>query len=192
MKKIVLKYIIVGDTCVGKTCILSSLMNEPDEEKCISTIGISLRQYNCKYNDKNININIWDTAGQERYNSLSKMYYRNSCCVILVFDVTNKKSFENLHLWINKVKAEIYDNYQLIIVGNKTDRDDRVVSYDEAKCFANNFDANYYETSKLNRENMKTMMTDSLDKSIEIFEDNANFSFAKKKQSEIKKSSCYC
>lgn len=192
MKKISLKYILVGDVNVGKTSLLSSLTNEIHNDSYKPTIGIALKQYNCEYKNKKLNINIWDTAGQERYDSLSRMYYRNSHCVIFVFDLTNRTTFENLDIWMKKVKNEIGCKYHIIIIGNKIDVCNRKISFNEAKQFADNHNAKYCETSKLDSEKIKTIIEETLDKSLEIYDKSINFFIVKKNPEEKKNSYCEC
>ena len=148
------KLILLGDTSVGKTCLFKKLTFGVFKEKNVSTIGIDRRTFsiNCdleekdgKINNKTILINLIDTAGQERYKSLSKAYYKSSDAAIILYDITEKNSFNNINNWIESIKSSVNsnneNNYTIFLMGSKLDlveseKKERMVLEEEAikKC----------------------------------------------------------
>jgi small GTP-binding protein len=172
MKKITLKYIIVGDTGVGKSSLLNLFANDYYDFSHKPTIGIAMKTYNYECENKQINIQFWDTAGQERYDSLSRMYYRNSICTLFIFDITNIESFLSLDKWIKKVKKEVYNEHHIVIIGNKYDlENNRKVTFEEATIFAKNNNCKYYETSCNNKEQIKKIIFDTFETSYNLHKD---------------------
>jgi small GTP-binding protein len=185
-----MKYVIVGNTGVGKTSMLNTLTNNNDES--LATVGVSLYQYKCKYNDKDINLNLWDTAGQERYNSLSRSYYRNAVCIIFVFDLTDTKSFDDLVFWFEKVKNEHTDCH-FIVIGNKNDNDNnRKIDYNSARTFANEHKADYFEISKYEKNMIKKIINDSIKKSVVYYEESIRFIKIPSRSIVAEKKYCEC
>ena len=155
--------LIIGNSNVGKTSILYKYSSKLFNENYIPTVGLDFCTKDENIDNKTIRIKIWDTAGQERYRSLVKCFFHKAQGVILVFDVTNKKSFDDLKIWIDIIKSEIYDDiYQtpIIILGNKTDLPKRVISKDTANNFSKEFNLNYYETSARNGDGIETAIKD--------------------------------
>ena len=126
----VFKIIIVGDTNVGKTQILN-VFTDKFEEKSGTTVGVDLKIYEIKDEVKNQHIifQIWDTAGEEKYKSIVSQYYKDISGAIIVYDITNKKSFENVDIWFEQLQK----NIEIILVGNKQDLKERVIQYKEGK-----------------------------------------------------------
>ena len=140
--------LLLGDTSVGKTCLISRYANGVFREDYIQTVGIDYVSKQEIINDKNINIKLWDTAGQERFKALTPTYLRGAEGIVLVYDVTNLESFESLKFWIESLKSNLGENsLPIVINGNKIDLDDRDVSSEDAKKFAQNNNFKYFETS---------------------------------------------
>ena len=142
------KVILIGDTSVGKTCLFKKLTSGIFLGKNISTVGIDRKtlsfvyefEENGKKVPKNVVITITDTAGQERYKSIIKAYYRGSNGIILLYDITDKKSFEHIPEWISNIKETLQEDekYVLFLLGTKEDlvqenRKQREVTIEEAK-----------------------------------------------------------
>ena len=132
--KIFYKVILIGDSLVGKTCLFKKLTKGIYSNKNISTIGMDQKT-----------INLWDTAGQERFRSITSGYFKESHGLILLYDITNRTSFDNLEKWMDAVNDTLgyssnndtHKKYSVIVLGNKADLEDkRKVTYDEAdeKC----------------------------------------------------------
>ena len=116
-----LKVILVGDAGVGKTNLINILMEKEFNSNQTSTITAAFYQKPVKVNKKIYNLHIWDTMGQERLKSLTRIFFKNSKIVILVFDITRKDSFEGLQYWYNEIKQILGDNIIIGLCGNKSD-----------------------------------------------------------------------
>ena len=140
--------LLLGDSSVGKTCLISRYANGIFKEEYISTIGVDFVSKQEIINDKSINVKLWDTAGQERFKALTPSYLRGAEGIVLVYDVTNSESFESLKFWINSLKSYLGEkSLPIVINGNKIDLDDRDISADDAKKFAKENNFKYFETS---------------------------------------------
>ena len=134
-----IKVILVGSSGVGKTSIINRFALNEFPEEHICTIASSFTEVKLLINNKNIILNIWDTAGQEKYRSVNKLFIKGSKIVILVYDISSKKSFEELTYWQNFVTIELGNYYYLGLIGNKLDKiTEEEVSCEEAKKFAEN------------------------------------------------------
>ena len=145
--------LIIGDSTVGKTSILSRYTNGEFNPHYLATVGLDFFKKDEIFNGKTIRIKIWDTAGQERYKSLTQGYFRNAEGIMIVYDVTNLVSFENLKYWIQSIKTHIdIDKGEVpaIIIGNKIDIFEREVKKEDAEAFAKEQKFNYFETSAKN------------------------------------------
>jgi small GTP-binding protein len=150
------KFIIIGSSGVGKTAILKRLIENSFTEDSASTIGVEFDSTILAINDRKVKLQIWDTAGQERFRSISKAYYRNAVGVILVFDITDRKSFDELNSWLNDIHTLCDTNAVIQLIGNKADlKSHRVVNLAEAESFASHQHMQYLETSARVGENVK-------------------------------------
>ena len=146
--------IIVGDSIVGKTSILVQYTENKFNDNTISTAGIDYYIKTENINGNPLQVKIWDTAGQERYQSQTNSFFKNSEGVILVYDVTNPETFENLKNWLNSIQANTKDsNLKKIIIGNKIDLK-REVGKEEAEAFAKENKVGYFETSAKENKNI--------------------------------------
>jgi len=128
-----IKTIIVGDSSVGKSNILTKFVSDEFNSNSCPTIGVDYKSAVVNYGQKTFKLLIWDTAGQERFNAIVKTFYKDTQVVILVFDITNHVSFDNIEFWINQIKSEKVDEPIFILVGNKLDIEKkRVISKEEA------------------------------------------------------------
>ena len=149
--------IFLGNTMVGKTCLYLRLNKNYYKESFMSTIGIEKISKSFKYKDNIYKVNLLDTAGQDRYRTIPKIYYKNSDGVFLMFDLSNKESFNDISVWMGELK-EYYSNANkkdkdpvIFLVGNKMDKEERVISKDEAEDKARFYRIKYFEIScKLN------------------------------------------
>ena len=151
------QFIIIGDATVGKTSILNRFSDGTFNSNYLATVGLENITKDEIIDDKTIRIKIWDTAGQERYQSLAKSFYRNAEGVILVYDVTNLKTYENLKFWLQSIKNNMVADMgeiPIIIIGNKIDRDEREVNREEAEKFLKDQGYPYFETSAKTGENI--------------------------------------
>jgi len=143
-----IKVVLAGSSGVGKTSILSRLIDNSFCADNQPTIGVEFKSYSVTVEQKRIKLQIWDTAGQERFRSVSKAYFRNSLGAILVFDLTQRESFDDLTSWLRDLENLGSPNSYIILVGNKSDlTSDRQVSENEAQEFAIRHGILYLETS---------------------------------------------
>ena len=146
-----LKVLLIGDTNVGKSSILLRFKDDRFVISQKQTIGIDLMTYLTKINENIIKLQIWDTAGQERFKSITSAYYKGCSIIIIVFDVTNRTSFENAKKWLREVNEQVNNNVLKVLLGNKIDMyNTREVSYEESNRFAEMNAILYYETSARN------------------------------------------
>ena len=150
MSEVDYKVILLGNTGVGKTCFFKKLTTGKFMEKTIPTIGLDRKTVNTNFDvdksgeieNKNFHINLFDTAGQEKYRVISKNYYRRSDGILILYDITNRQSFDDVNKWINEINEYINDKEKcaIILIGNKSDlieNNKREVNEEEAKeiCF---------------------------------------------------------
>lgn len=143
-----IKIILLGNAGVGKTSIISRYDQNTFEENYKSTFSSHYIIKKLKVNKQTVILNVWDTAGQEKYHSLNKIFLKNSKIVILVYDVTIKKSFQDLSIWYDFIQNDLNENVILGLAGNKVDLLDEdgyqeEVSEDEAKIMAEKWDAEF-------------------------------------------------
>ena len=149
------KIVVVGSTCVGKTALVSRLVDKVFNQEIETTIGVEFRTYTVPVGDHEVKLNIWDTAGQEKFRSVSKAYFRNAVGAALVFSLTDKKSFEALDGWLNDLQSLCVHNAVILLIGNKLDlAEGRVVSGEDANVFAERHGLEYFETSALDATNV--------------------------------------
>jgi small GTP-binding protein len=125
------------------------------KDVAVPTIGVEFKSYSLQADEQTIKLQIWDTAGQERFRSVSKAYFRNAVGAVLVFDLTQKPSFEQLGLWINDLNTLCAPNAAIILVGNKTDlAEDRAVTESEIQDITKRYELDYLETSAKTGDNI--------------------------------------
>ena len=151
----IFKIILVGDSGVGKTNILSRYVNNTFSESTKSTVGVELGCKIEEINDTRVKIQIWDTAGQERYKSITKSYYKGAKGALIVYDISRKESFLNVDKWIGDLKEFGEADLCILLVGNKCDLDNiRQVSIDEVSKKAEQYKIGFCETSALRSKNV--------------------------------------
>lgn len=147
---------MIGDSGVGKTCLLLRYANDSFSPTFITTIGIDFKIKNIEIDDKRIKLQIWDTAGQERFRTITTSYFRGAQGIVLVYDVTDRRSFESIRNWISQIQQHADVHVNKILVGNKCDMlDEKVVSTEEGKRLAEEFGMEFWETSAKNDINVE-------------------------------------
>ena len=119
------KLVLIGDTGVGKSCILLRFADDAFTESYISTIGVDFRFRTIKVENKTVKLQIWDTAGQERFRTITSAYYRGADGIIMVYDVTNAESFGHVNDWLNEVNRYASESTCKLLVGNKNDMENK-------------------------------------------------------------------
>ena len=153
------KIIFVGDAATGKTSIINRIIDNPFKDTYEVSIGIDFMSKNIRFRGQNIKIQIWDSAGQEKYKGLIPSYVRNSSIVFIVYDISNRSSFDNIPNWISFVKN--IEKTTMILCGNKNDLD-RDVNKNEAEELAKREGLLFFECSAKTNENIKNMFYSSI------------------------------
>ena len=170
-KELLYKILLLGDSSVGKTCFLMRYADNTFQEIHMSTIGLDYKLKNVQIDDgKIVKIQIWDTAGQDRFRSITKNYYKGAHGIILLYDVTSRKTFENVKNWVTQIKEEVSDKVTIILVGNKIDDEsNRKVSTEEGEQMAKECGLNFFETSAKSGINIDTTFNELVKKTVETY-----------------------
>lgn len=188
----IIKLILIGDSNVGKSCILKKLMNKTYNSEYQPTIGIDYKIKTFFLDGKKIKVEIWDTAGQERYRSIVSSYYRGASGIIVVYDTSCEKSFKNLKNWINGVTKNTYQNVKIIIAGNKCDLiDSREVSKEKIIEYSKELNLPFIEVSAKTNYNIDIMFEILIR---EIIKDQIPYNTIKNTliENENNKNNCEC
>lgn len=144
------KILTIGESGVGKTCILRRFVENKFLKNHLATIGIDFKTKNIEIDGTPIKLKIWDTAGQERFRNITNQYYKGADGIILVFDVTDQKSFEKIKEWMSQIKANTQaDQIGLVLLGNKCDIEQRTISKNDGEELGKELGIEYYETSAM-------------------------------------------
>jgi len=150
------KVLLVGDSGVGKSCLMHRFIDDDFTESYISTIGVDFKIRTFAANDKTIKMQIWDTAGQDRFFSITSSYYRNGHGIAVVFDVTDMDSFDHVKRWLGEIDKYAKEDVSVLLIGNKSDMESsRVVDSEMAKALADQYNIPYIETSAKNASNVE-------------------------------------
>lgn len=148
-----LKYIIIGDASVGKSCLMQSFLEQSIRSKHEPTVGVEFGAKVIEVNGERVKLQIWDTAGSENYRSITRSYYRAAAAAILVYDVTRRQSFSHLGEWLDEARINGNPNISVIVVGNKIDlHTQREVPTDEGRKWASENGLLFIETSAKNNQ----------------------------------------
>jgi Ras-related protein Rab-1A len=148
--------LLIGDSGVGKSCLLLRFADDTYTESYISTIGVDFKIRTVDLDSKVIKLQIWDTAGQERFRTITSSYYRGAHGIIVTFDVTDQESFNNVKQWLNEIDRYANESVNKLLVGNKCDLEEkRVVDKATAQAFADEIGIPYIETSAKNATNVE-------------------------------------
>ncbi|XP_006654518.1 ras-related protein RABE1c [Oryza brachyantha] len=144
-----IKLLLIGDSGVGKSCLLLRFSDGSFTTSFITTIGIDFKIRTIELDGKRIKLQIWDTAGQERFRTITTAYYRGAMGILLVYDVTDESSFNNIRNWIRNIEQHASDNVNKILVGNKADMDEskRAVPTAKGQALADEYGIKFFETS---------------------------------------------
>ena len=170
-KELLYKILLLGDSSVGKTCFLMRYADNTFQEIHMSTIGLDYKLKSVQLDDgKIVKIQIWDTAGQDRFRSITKNYYKGAHGIILIYDVTSRKTFDSVKNWISQIKEEVSDKVNIILVGNKIDDvQNRKVTFDEGEKMALSFGLPFFETSAKSGVNIDTTFNELVKKTVETY-----------------------
>jgi small GTP-binding protein len=192
-----IKIMIIGESKIGKTSLISRYCNNQFYGAYLSTIGIDFQIKNLILNNKNIRLQIWDTAGEERYRNIAKNYFQSSDGFVIVYDISNSETFEKLDYWIEQIKTNSQESSKMILFGNKSDiEDSRQVSKEEGKEYAIKYNLNFFEVSAKEGTNVKEGFECFVKEILNSFSPNENYKKRKSKLLSVpielpkKKSSC--
>ena len=150
------KVVVVGDSGVGKTNLIKRFVSNEFKSDSKATVGVEFLSKNFIINGEIFKIEIWDTAGQERYKSITTAYYKGAKGAMIVYDVTNQTSFDNVDKWYNEIKEKASKNINLIVIGNKNDLiDKKIINSESSIEKAKSFGIAIMETSALDASNVK-------------------------------------
>jgi Ras-related protein Rab-7A len=159
-KKVLLKVIILGDSNVGKTSLMNQYVHKRFSNQYKATIGADFLSKEVMIGDRLVTLQIWDTAGQERFQSLGVAFYRGADACVLVYDITDNKSFENVECWMDEFLVQsspkYKDSFPFVALGNKSDLDQRrQVNSARAKNYCQGKNMPWFETSAKDAVNVE-------------------------------------
>jgi small GTP-binding protein len=153
-----IKLLMIGDSNVGKTSILNKYVTNKFTDEFTTTIGIDFHIKRITVNNKIVKLQLWDTAGQERFRAVTIGYFRGAQGAVVVYDVTNRESFNNIKKWIKDIDKNCYKDIVIFLVGNKIDEiDNREVSTEEGKELSEEYNINHYECSAKTGKNIEEL-----------------------------------
>ena len=157
------KILLLGDSDVGKSSLILRYTDETFNSKLVNSIGVDFKMKKREIDGKIIKVQIWDTAGHERFRTITYSYYRGANAIIIVFDLSDKKSFISITEWLKQIEKHANENVFKFLVGNKSDLvDKRQITYEEAKQYADEHDLPYIETSAKEGININELFDSSI------------------------------
>lgn len=155
------KLLLIGDSGVGKSCLLLRFADDTYTETYISTIGVDFKIRTVEIDGKVIKLQIWDTAGQERFRTITSSYYRGAHGIIVVYDVTEPDTFQAVERWMSEIERFAGPEVNKMLVGNKSDMvSKKQVDYSQAKEFADSLNIPFFETSAKDNQNVEQAFLD--------------------------------
>ena len=189
--EITYKVLLLGDSSVGKTCFLKRYIDNTFQDAYLSTIGFDFKFKNVTLNDgKKVKVQLWDTAGQERFRTIAKSYYKGAHGIVLIYDVTSKRTYENIRKWLNQIKEEASNRISIILVANKIDCEgEREVSKDEGESLAKTSGLTLFEASAKDSINVNESFQYLIERISEKYA-NINSNTSKLNNSKNEKKGC--
>ena len=164
------KIMVLGESKVGKTSLIKRFTKNVFGGVYLTTVGMDFQDKIIEIEDKKVRLQIWDTAGQERFRNVTKSYFQSSQGFVLVYDITDRESFEKLNFWVDNIKNNAPENAKFILVGNKCDlANERKVSYEEGENYAKNLNIKFFEASARDGTNVNELFFYLAN---EIYQDN--------------------
>lgn len=148
------KVLIIGDSGVGKTCLLLRFSDNDFTTSHLATIGIDFKMKTIDVDGKRVKMQIWDTAGQDRFKTITQTYYKGAMGIMLAYAVNDRESFQNIENWMKQIREHASEDVCKILVGNKADMADRCVDFEEGKRLADSYGIKFYETSAKDARNV--------------------------------------
>ena len=164
------KIMVLGESKVDKTQLIKRYTKNVFGGVYLTTVGMDFQDKIIEIEDKKVRLQIWDTAGQERFRNVTKSYFQSSQGLVLVYDITDRESFEKLNFWVDNIKNNAPENAKFILVGNKCDlANERKVSYEEGENYAKNLNIKFFEASARDGTNVNELFFYLAN---EIYQDN--------------------
>ena len=190
-----IKILLLGDSSVGKTCFLKRYTDNTFQDAYLSTIGFDFKfKFVTLDNGKTVKVQLWDTAGQERFRTIAKSYYKGAHGIILIYDVTNRKTFENIRKWLNQISNEASNKISIILVANKIDcEEERQISVEEGESLANENNLPIFEASakdSINVEESFKFLIEKINENIGEFNSTQKSTQLNTQNTPTKKSCC--
>ena len=155
-----IKFLVLGESTIGKSCLIERYINNTFKENYIATIGMDIRQKRLDINNIDVFLTINDTAGQERFRSLTKMVYKNTDGILVGFDLTKPKTLEQVEFWINQIESNKTkdSSVSLVLFGNKCDMKEKIqVKEEDIEKIKEKYNLRYYETSAKDGTNVQNI-----------------------------------
>ena len=195
--EIQMKFLLIGEQAVGKSSLINQYIEGKFEENLLCAAGLDLKKKYIKINQTSIKLMIYDTAGHERFRTLSKNQISSTKGILIVYDVTEKESFDALNFWMKSFKENANKNAICLIIGNKIDLENkRVIGYDEGKKFAEKYGVKFIETSAKSavgvNEAFYSVAKEIFDNEIHVNDIIIEGNYKKKKNKDTEKKSCIC
>ena len=185
------KILLLGDSTVGKTCFLLRYVDDSFLDLHMATIGLDYRlKTMILENQQIVKVQLWDTAGQDKFRAITRNYYKGASGIILIFDVTNINSYENIKKWIIEIKEEISDKVSIVLIGNKIDNvNERKITKDQGDKLAGEIGVKFFETSAKEGININEVFDDIVERVDKVF---GNIPTAPKKNKVYKPKNSKC
>jgi len=167
------KYILIGDSGVGKSALLLSFTDKRFQPSQGPTIGVDFGVRNVSIEGQPIKLSIWDTAGQEEFRSIAKSYYRGAAGALLVYDITRRETFNHLTTWLDDLKTAASQHTIIMLIGNKSDLEGRQVSTQEGEEFAREHGLYFIETSAKKMQNVDEAFLDTARHIFKLIQDGS-------------------
>ena len=188
------KILLLGDSSVGKTCFIKRYTDNTFQDAYLSTIGFDFKfKFITLDNGKTVKVQLWDTAGQERFRTIAKSYYKGAHGIVLIYDVTNRKTFDNIRKWLNQINNEASNKISIILVANKIDCEERQVSAEEGESLAKANNLPIFEASakeSINVEESFKFLIEKINEHIEEFNNTTQTTTQLNNKSKPQKKGC--
>ena len=187
------KILLLGDTSVGKTCFLKRYTDNTFQDAYLSTIGFDYKfKIVTLENGKKARVQLWDTAGQERFRTIAKSYYKGAHGIILMYDVTNRKTYDNIRKWLNQIKEQAKKTICIVLIANKIDSDGRIVTKEEGERLAKESNLEIFEASAKEKINVNEAFERIIENISENYEANNVGVQLDEKETKKKKKKKFC
>ena len=167
-----LKIMVLGESMVGKTSLITRYTNDKFGGRYLCTVGIDFQKKKIEKNGKRVLLQIWDTAGQERFRNVTKNYFQASQGFILAYDLNNKESFEKVQYWVEEIKSNAEEKIKCILIGTKCDLDKREVSEEEGQNLGQKYGYKFLETSAKENININETFETLVSEIMDNFKEN--------------------